>query len=438
MALLHHHSSESVDSGLDLFTIPPTQTSLEYGMYVEIYPLAALSPSNNIDFNINQKGNSEYLDLSNTYLYVRAKITESDGSTLPDDAPVGPVNNWLHSHFSQVDVSLNNTLVTPSENTYPYRAYIENTLNYGSDAKKTQLASEMYYKDSGHHFEEVISGKNAGMKKWRERTTKSKEVEMIGRLHVDIFNSTKYLIGGVNVRISLIKSKAEFHLIAQPPEGKSYKSILTHASLFIRKCKLNPSVILAHNRALEKDTVKYPLKRVTVKTFSIPTGNLGVTQDNLFLTQLPTRLIVSFVDSDAFNGSFKKNPFNFKHNNLSYIALFVDGVQKPQKALTPNFNHKLFTRSYHRLFSELGLANKNEGNMIQISDFDGGYCMFAFDLSPGILDGEQVELVRSGQFRLDIKFSTPLTEPVHVILYSEMDSIIEITKTREVITDYVG
>ena len=136
MALLHHHSSESVDSGLDLFTILPTQTSLEHGMYVEFYPLAALSPSNNIDFNINQKGNSEYLDLQNTYLYVRAKITESDGSTLPDNAPVGPVNNWLHSYFSQVDVSLNNTLVTPSENTYPYGAYIENTLNYGNDAKK--------------------------------------------------------------------------------------------------------------------------------------------------------------------------------------------------------------------------------------------------------------------------------------------------------------
>ena len=47
--------SESVDSDLDLFTIPPTETSLEHGMYVEIYPLAALRPSNDIGFNINQK-----------------------------------------------------------------------------------------------------------------------------------------------------------------------------------------------------------------------------------------------------------------------------------------------------------------------------------------------------------------------------------------------
>jgi hypothetical protein len=50
---------------------------------------------------------------------------------------VGPVNNFLHSLFSQVDVSLNGVLITNSSNTYGYRAYIENLLSYGSLAKKS-------------------------------------------------------------------------------------------------------------------------------------------------------------------------------------------------------------------------------------------------------------------------------------------------------------
>ena len=39
------------------------------------------------------------------------------------------MNNWLHSLFSQVDVYLNDTLVTPSSNTYPFRAYVDTVLN---------------------------------------------------------------------------------------------------------------------------------------------------------------------------------------------------------------------------------------------------------------------------------------------------------------------
>ena len=54
----------------------------------------------------------EYLDLANTNLYVQAKVTRGDGTELDANDPVGPVDEWLHSLFSQVDVSLNGTLVT--------------------------------------------------------------------------------------------------------------------------------------------------------------------------------------------------------------------------------------------------------------------------------------------------------------------------------------
>ena len=61
---------------------------------------------------------------------------------------VGPVNNWLHSLFDQVDVYLNGTLVTPSANTYVYRVYIVTLLSDGTDAKVTQLTSQLCHKDT--------------------------------------------------------------------------------------------------------------------------------------------------------------------------------------------------------------------------------------------------------------------------------------------------
>ena len=69
-----------------------------------------------------------YLDLANTYLLIRAKVVRGVGTDLAADTPVAPVNNWLHSLFSQVDVYLNDTLVTPSSNTYPFRAYVDTVL----------------------------------------------------------------------------------------------------------------------------------------------------------------------------------------------------------------------------------------------------------------------------------------------------------------------
>ena len=93
-----------------------------------------------IEFLIPGSGD-DYLDLPNTMLHVQAKVTRADGADLDLADSVGPVNNWLHSLFSQVDVYLNGTLVTPSTNTYAYRVYIETLLSYGTDDKVTQLTS---------------------------------------------------------------------------------------------------------------------------------------------------------------------------------------------------------------------------------------------------------------------------------------------------------
>jgi len=53
------------------------------------------------------------MDFANSVLCVKVKITANDGDNLPACAAVGPVNLFLHSLFSQVDISLNGTLLTP-------------------------------------------------------------------------------------------------------------------------------------------------------------------------------------------------------------------------------------------------------------------------------------------------------------------------------------
>lgn len=52
---------------------------------------------------------------------------------------VGPVNLLLQSLFSQVDVSMQNKPINSSEAHYQYLSMLNTLLNFGTDAKSSQL-----------------------------------------------------------------------------------------------------------------------------------------------------------------------------------------------------------------------------------------------------------------------------------------------------------
>ena len=144
MALVHRQSCEGVKTELDLFTVPPTQTCIVESHVVEHQPTASLDSGGPIEFFIPGSGD-DYMDLANTMLHLQVKVTRANGNPIDAGEPVGPVNNWLHALFSNVDLSLNNTQVTSSSfNAYPYRAFIETLLSYGSDAKSTQMTNQLW------------------------------------------------------------------------------------------------------------------------------------------------------------------------------------------------------------------------------------------------------------------------------------------------------
>ena len=217
MAFVHRQSCEGVKSELDLFTVPPTQNCIIASHVVEHQPTASLDSGGPIEFFIPGSGD-DYIDLANTMLHVQVKVTQPNGADLDAAAPVGPVNNWLHSLFSQVDVFLNGTLVTQSTNTYAYRAFVETLLTYGVGAKSTQLTNQLWYKDKASRMSTVeLAGgvdPNPGFVTRREYITGSRVVDMMGRLHVDMFLQDKFLINGVDVKIRLVRSKPSFALLA--------------------------------------------------------------------------------------------------------------------------------------------------------------------------------------------------------------------------------
>ena len=432
-SLIHPLSAQSVDSGLDLFSVPPTQTSVEEGHYVEIYPLASLAVGAPLEFGISGAG-SEYIDFSNTFLHVKVKVTKGDGTNLDVDTPVAPVMNFMHSLFSQVDISLNGALVTSSQNTYPYRSLIETLLSHSPAAQESFLSSALFHRDTAGHNAATRGTDNEGLEARRVRAAESKVVDMYGKLHTDLGGCNRYIPTGVDIKVRLVPSKATFHLISHG--AAVFKTVITHASLFLRRVKVNPAVYLAHEKALSRGTAKFPLKRAIIKAFSVAAGQQSQVIDNIYQTQLPTQLVIGIVKSSAFLGNKNENPFYFEHHGLNFLSVTVDGKQTPSKPYTPDYESGEYVRSYWSQCLATGQVQSNSGVGITYDDFARGYALYAFDLSPSILDGNQVELLKSGSLRLELKFAAALQHPVHVIVYGLLDSMLEIDKSRQVISDF--
>ena len=100
VTLVHPSLAESTTSQLDLFSVPPSQTSLEDGSFTEYHPVSVLTSTGPTKFTISAE-NSNYIDLANSFLYVRASVTTSNGDDLAKTAEIAPECNFLHTLWSQ-------------------------------------------------------------------------------------------------------------------------------------------------------------------------------------------------------------------------------------------------------------------------------------------------------------------------------------------------
>ncbi|XP_076736949.1 uncharacterized protein F54H12.2-like [Maylandia zebra] len=411
-----------------------TQLSIEDKKYQECQPLSALNDNSPIEFFIPGDG-EKYLDLNDTMLHLRVKITERDGSNIPPDAGVALINYPLNTIFSQCDVILGDRLISQSSATHPYRAMIETLLNFSEDTLKSQFSAGLFYKDTAGDMDSIVisNGPNRGIKQRAVFTAESREVDLLGPLHADIFFCERLLLNSVDLRIKLIRNSDAFSLMGTRDSQFALK--ITSASLFVKKVTVSPAVRLGHAAALMKGNALYPLSRVSVKTYSIPENSRICNQENLFLGAMPKYVVLGMVHHDAFTGRRDLSPFNFRHNDVEYLALCQDGRQVPAKAFQPQFDRGNSVREFYHMFSATGRHLKDLPLSIDRREFNEGYALFAFNLEPSE-DADALSPVSNGNLRLEMRFRVPLPQTTTLIVYACYDSILEIDSKRQVLVDY--
>ena len=260
-------------------------------------------------------------------------------------------------------------------------------------------------------------------------------VELIGRLHCDIFNQGRLLLNGLPLKITLHRNKDAFCLITNG-DNPSFKVKLVDVALCLRKVQLTAKKFSEVQQTLEKVPACYPINRVTIKTHSLAAGLTSFNWDNAILGKLPNRIFIGMTDNNAHTGAYKKNPFNFKHFNLTTIGAYVNGESLPGNPMKLNFANGRYLQGYRSLFTATGKINRDEGLDINREEYKSGYSLFGFDLSPSLCNGRHQEPQKQGSIRIALEFASPLANTVTVFLYSDFENIIHVNKARNILKDF--
>ena len=427
-------SAECSKMELDLFNVPPTQTSIEEGFYDDIQPHSSFATASTIRFDI--PGDSEhFLNLAETEIHIKGYICKKtdDETGVANDKKIGIANNLLGSLFQQAEISLNNKAVENTNSLMHYRDYIYKTLGYSAQEKISQLAGNLYVKDTPDKANtfDLTAGNNAGWNSRRILITEKKQIQLQGKLSCDIFNLNHLMVSSVSLQIKLTKSNPKFYMLGED-ETSDFHFNFTDVFLRIKRNVVSPSVREALALMSESTSFKYPINRVVLKPFVIPHASTKFTITKIFEGILPKRVIICFIKTSAFDGAFNENPYEFKNMGLLTIALKVNSKSLPiTDGLTLDYTNNLFLDGYR------SLSKLNKDLELTLNEYKHMFCFYAFDLNPDSGSCNHYSLLKDGQIDLEVTLSAALATSHTAIALLEYMNVIDISKTRQSSFDYL-
>ena len=429
-----------VQSSLALFQPPFLENGIQKVQWIDYSAVSSISEQSCIEFNI--PGTSmDYIDLRKTKLYLQFKITKEDGTDIvyeldEDDNPtancdqVGPINFPINTFFRQVDVSLNQKVVSSEVGTnFPFKCIFDLLLNSSSDMLLSQAQGGLYHKDNAGSMDNAsYVGTNLGYYKRSTLVREGNVGTIEGYLYTDfILDQDRLLLNGVALNIKLFQASNSFRLMT--PSDKKYKVVITNALLKVCQVSVNPSMILTHDQALSKTPAIYPFWRSDIKSFTIASGSRTFMTDNIYHGNVPSKIIVGMVSNDAYSGNYNLNPFNFVHKNVNYLEVSVDGTPVPHRPFKPNFAENDYIPSYLSMFGHD--LDMQEGITISRSDYPLGYTFFIFDLQ-SYLNTDIMSKPIKGHVRLSLRFASALDIAINVLVYAKFPDVLAIDQSRQV------
>ena len=177
----------------------------------------------------------------------------------------------------------------------------------------------------------------------------------------------------VKMRLRLYRSKKQFCLMCSETNPR-FKVKVLDAVLKVRKAHTSPNAYLGITSALKENTAKYSVRHVIINSHSISAG-MSRRVDYVFRDVIPQNVVVGIVDNDAFNGAFRKNPFNFKNYKMTSCGRLKNNELIPNRPYQTNFLMEgggEYITAFQFLSTDIVGGCYDHGNAISREDFSNG------------------------------------------------------------------
>lgn len=371
-------------------------------------------------------------------------VANGDGSEIDDAVQnYAPVNGISLEAFAYVTVTVGQTLICGDTKKDAYKHYVEMLLGTNELAKKTYAQqSLLWYPDTPTYFDEMkrSGGKNQGFLKRSAMFVGGHKVETRVGLPYPLAQAGKLLPPGINMTFDLKQAEDQFRLMSDDP-SKRMKLIIDNVWLEANGKIMDPNFYKSMVDRLTVTDARYDVVRSDVAgPFHLPPGQIEY-EFTLYQSVAPNVVYCWFVDSEAWTGSYTKNPFNFQHCNVSEIYVTVEGVEYPADKYTPvSWGSSDVTADVRREYLELmriSRQTKGIGCGLTYEEFINGYTILAFQIAQFLPSNAYVNSQKGGDTKIYFKLKSTPVQRMSLFAMGVFDNVIYINPNSAIVKNFV-
>lgn len=204
---------------------------------------------------------------------VKRNADDTAWENLAADTKVVPIQHIGAAFIENMKVSINGREIFHSNGLYAYKAYMDNELSHSSEYKKSFMSVGGWFPS-----EDQESASDEGFIRRQALFAESKTVEVVSRLHADIFCQDRLIINCVDIDIEIMPHHSNtFPLIAL--DAGTYKLEIIGCHLYAKMLNLFEGLNLSITNRLATQAARYPIKRSEIKSSFIRCCLLKLFQD---------------------------------------------------------------------------------------------------------------------------------------------------------------
>ncbi len=358
---------------------------------------------------------------------MKVKIRKIDADGARADLAVAdvavPYCGFLYTMWKDIQIDLNHKAHYSTYGFYDVMTYLKILYGVSNNVKQRQMMNSLWARDvaSGQSMVTNDVAINAGQYYRIVRASRSKTMELSGKLMVDCLDIARPLPDNVSINLRFYPNEAKKCVLS----NNALNTVVEIQDFYLMVPRIFPK------SSLIATPTKIPWVKTTVHRFMFNAGseNFGP-RSVVHADSLPRHALVTIMSETQLNGARNTCRHEFEHHDVDQMLITVNGEHYPYiKGFQPDFSqNSAYSLLYDSLFKDLG-----DESSIDVSreDFRGGFVVYPIDLTQKNLSNNYYPPKRTGQVEIQIHFANAPTENLAILVILEEERVLSFDKKRE-------